>query len=726
MRSVGRTHAPHARVSAHPSNEHLPITAQHSVKPRWHLFPDELPNGKFRGFENREDKSMVRGAFVLGQNMTFRDAGLPTLREGYDPVGTELSNATRVGRAWIFETRNGDVYELKEYNGGLYYYLIGTSTDFALLKSGFTVNKEFGFANIGESSGEFHTHFCNGTDPWNEWNGAFALVLAVTATTIQKTGGGTFQGLPVPFYNSGTRSVVINGVTFTYTGGEGTDTLTGVTPDPTLNGVVAGQIIVQAPRLPNWRVFLPFNVAGGQFTVTETVTGGTSAATGIVIREAQDRTSIVISTLVGSFRAGETITGGTSGATAVLAGTIDNTYGPPLSSVICSHLSRIHCRNDAKKSSWHFSMLDDPYAWTIFPADTSGGRKDIDFGGPITAFGRLNQKLIAYKKRGVIGLSFDPSGTRFDVPKYTMLIQGDDKGTTIGAIGQRSTFSSPYGIVSISQDGKMILLEAISTNDQPLFKIISDPIQPIFNRGNHLDAAGECVDGVLWYAFKSDNVVTFNDTVLTGDLRRKTVDAYGNEIPLRWDVPYIGWQVKDWTAIPDGTGGAQVHWHSSLNSNTYKENEVDKVDNGGGFTANIRTWAESFGAPHIRKRADRAYVELLMRDNSVVNCTMLLDEEGFSQRISKTVKGTQIANRYGTKVYNPNGASVFGSQKIGSNGFVDNRQLFRFYFEIKPTIWFFNISVQFDVDQQNSDFELIRFAVHTVDYEAQTPKALST
>jgi hypothetical protein len=677
---------------------------------------------------------------VLGQNVRFRDSGLPNLREGYDPVGTEQSNATPVDSAWVFETRDGDIFEIKAYNGSLYYFLVGTSTEFALLKSGFTAGLRFGYANIGESSGLFHSMFCNGTDPWYEFNGAHAVVDSVTINTIKKTGGGTFSGLAVPFYSAGTRQVIINGILFTYTGGEGTDTLTGVTPDPSANGITPGMLMVQAPRAPSWRVFLPFGYAStassgslppvgnnppANWLVGETVTGGKSSATATVVRAAGDGTFIVVTPVSGTFVAGETVTGGTTGSKGQLAASIDTTVGPPLAQIISAHLSRIHCWSAVKKSVWAFSVLDDPYCWSVFAADTSGGRKDVEFGGPGTAFGRLNQTVLGYKKRGIMSLDFVQTGQRVDVPRYTPLIQSDDKGTTLGAIGQRSTFASPYGMISITADAKMILLRAISNNDQPDYSIISDPIQPVFNMADHSDASGFCVDGVLWYTFKASSASYANETVLTGDLRRRTVDAYGNVIPLRWDLPYIGWQVKDWTAIPASTGSANIHWHSSLNSNTYLVEPLSKEDDGGGFTANARTWSEFFEAAFQRKRADKAYIEILMRENSVVDATLLLDEEGTTDKIEKTMRGIDVNNRSGAQAFNPNGASVFGSQKIGSNGAIDDRKRYRYYFEFKTTQWFFNMALQLASTTENSDFELVRWCVHIVEYEPNTPKNLA-
>lgn len=49
-------------------------------------------------------------------------------------------------------------------------------------------------------------------------------------------------------FTAGTRKFTINGVEYTYTGGETTGTLTGVTPDPSAGGVVADDIALQSIR----------------------------------------------------------------------------------------------------------------------------------------------------------------------------------------------------------------------------------------------------------------------------------------------------------------------------------------------------------------------------------------------------------------------------------------------------------------------------------------------
>lgn len=47
------------------------------------------------------------------------------------------------------------------------------------------------------------------------------------------------------FTTTGVKNIIINGTTYTYTGGENTNTLTGVTPDPLVGGVVLDDIVIQ-------------------------------------------------------------------------------------------------------------------------------------------------------------------------------------------------------------------------------------------------------------------------------------------------------------------------------------------------------------------------------------------------------------------------------------------------------------------------------------------------
>lgn len=75
--------------------------------------------------------------------------------------------------------------------------------------------------------------------------------------------------------------------------------------------------------------FFWIDTATGNFTVGETVTGGTSGATGTVgITNTDNQDDIGLTGIVGSFRVGETITGGTSTETAIIRGGAFSAYVP--------------------------------------------------------------------------------------------------------------------------------------------------------------------------------------------------------------------------------------------------------------------------------------------------------------------------------------------------------------------------------------------------------------
>jgi hypothetical protein len=74
-----------------------------------------------------------------------------------------------------------------------------------------------------------------------------------------------------------------------------------------------------------------YSSISGNFTYLETVTGGTSGATGIFIAQSSSSGSgtMTLANVVGNFQSGETITGGTSGRTATTSSSLTGAYTTP-------------------------------------------------------------------------------------------------------------------------------------------------------------------------------------------------------------------------------------------------------------------------------------------------------------------------------------------------------------------------------------------------------------
>lgn len=788
---------------------------------KWFIYPDSLENERFRGFCNRENESQLRGAFVVGQNVTFGGTSLPALRKGYEVIGAEAADSTPVKRAHVFENRAGRQFELKVAGTTLYSWIVGVSTSWAALKTGLTANTEWGFANIGRTIDNCtHCLFSNGVDGFFKFNGAYATFDSASNAsgavgTVSFTKNGVPSGVSIASAGAGYVAgdvVVLQGGdyqcqvridTVTSVGGAATISINSLSPG---SGYAATTYQASGGHGGTLHGYTPLTITvtgvstsgGTGFTLGDvlTITGGggnaqltvTGVSAGVVTSVSITAPGSGYSTGSGVACTGGTGTGFTinvdavgngwikkqgtttwedegfytsgtntinvngteytvtgSGKSVFMVGVTPNPLtaghaaGDPIlqvpvvdlnltgvqGSVMMSHDSRLHVRQESKKSVWDYSMLDDPFNFIATPAsDGIGGAKDVEFGGPITAFGKLNKTVLCFKKRQIKMLDFIQVGSRVDSPRYQSLVPADDKGTTLGAMNQKSTFSTPLGQVFMTPDKRLALLSGVTANNEPQYVFLSDPCQPVFDQGVFDEASGICVDNVIYLAFKQDQDSATNDTVIRGDMTRQSIDSMGRVLPIRWDAPYIGWNVSDWTVIYDETTGENViHWHSSLNSSSYRLID-QKSDGGSGYTATIRTWNEHFGYPQHQKKLEECFVEIKMNENTEVLATILYDEDGFTGRTEVTLDADSATYKYGGTEYNPFGASPFGSVKMGSNMASDNPAVYRFNIEMNNNIYFFNVSLQLSVDGDGQDFELVRFGYKLTEVATETDRKL--
>lgn len=684
---------------------------------KWISFPESLPTQKFTGYQTRYDETQNRGAFLVGQNVKMTQAQTPTLRDGFELIGTNLADSYPVQRAWVFETREGAQFELKAYDTGVYYYLWGTSTDWALLKSGFTAALDFGYGNIGKSANTTAScFFSNGTDGVYEFNGAYATIASVTGSTITKTGSSTWAG--AGFYDADITASTIAFVA------SSPATITDSGSGFVTAGFKAGMTIAISGTVSNNVTRTIATVSAGTLTLTtgETLVGE-GAGSSFTIEQVR---TVIYQGTVYTYTGGEsttTLTGVTPDPTLqpIAAGGIvvqqpnkQNQLNTIQGSVMMAHDGRLHMRYDAKADVWQYSKLDDPFDFTTGSSDGDGGAKEIEFGGAILSFAKLNQTAQALKTRLIKNLNFNQVGSKVDSPQYTTLVSADDKGTSLGATNQKSTFSTPFGLVFITPDNRMVLLTGVTANNQPQYFFLSDPVAEVFSQGVHDTGAGICVDNRIYYSFKQNNQSTFNDVEIQGNMLRQTFDAQGRAIPIFWDTPNVGVNCNDYTAVYNSAVQKfQVHRHSSLNSNSFAiiDNKTDETNS---FTGIVRTWGEVFGAPDQQKLIDYVMVEIKMLQNSVVTATVLFDQNGASGQQSYTLSGADTGNMVQTALYNPFGASPYGEQRIGSNTQQQNLQRYIYWLELNPNQEFFSVALQLSTDTENSDFELIRFGYRLV------------
>jgi hypothetical protein len=199
---------------------------------------------QFLGYESRAEITNSDPAFLVqgSRNMLVDWQGSLVSRKGNTIQGATGSLGEGVRGSFTWRTSRGDVYVLRRHGTKLEVRLsetTGGSTTYtwhavasSLSDCGAEVISEF--ATVWDDTNKIDKlifpSFVKGI---TEWSGALIEVASVTTNTITKSGTRTFgsHGFPA------TGTISINGTTYTYTGGAGTTTLTGVTPDPT--GVVA-------------------------------------------------------------------------------------------------------------------------------------------------------------------------------------------------------------------------------------------------------------------------------------------------------------------------------------------------------------------------------------------------------------------------------------------------------------------------------------------------------
>lgn len=222
----------------------------------------DLINDFRGGYRSREDiTNLPVGILVAGsQNVVTNTANRLGVVKGYTLDGQANSDLSGIISSFDYFTSKGYERNLRSYidattgNAVLQYRYIDSSNIVTwrdlIGTSASETSASFNFTEFWDFTTEKLNLllFVNGTSYVFEWGGGITTIASVGANTLTKQGTTTWA--EEGFYLAETRQVVIGGVTYTYTGGEGTTTLTGVTPDPALAApaIAAGDICHQQYR----------------------------------------------------------------------------------------------------------------------------------------------------------------------------------------------------------------------------------------------------------------------------------------------------------------------------------------------------------------------------------------------------------------------------------------------------------------------------------------------
>lgn len=205
---------------------------------------------EYLGFRNREDKTnLPPGYLVVGsQNVLTTTSGRVSIRKGYELDGQASSALAPILSSFDWIRYLGDERNVRAgfltsagNDGKLQFRYVaegGEKIGAVTLTAGEVywvdllsslTSVKFNFTDYWDNSAFISKLlFVNGGSNIWEWSGGVTTFASATVNTITKNGTETWGELGF----TSTGSVVINGNTYTYAGGFGTTTLTGVAPDP--------------------------------------------------------------------------------------------------------------------------------------------------------------------------------------------------------------------------------------------------------------------------------------------------------------------------------------------------------------------------------------------------------------------------------------------------------------------------------------------------------------
>lgn len=170
-------------------------------------------------------------------------------RQGYSRLGAANSALTPIRKGLTWNSSTGLELPIRQYDDELEIYL-GT-VDGDVINAWKRITNSLSTTEILRGDLWWDTSenldlflYIMGDANIYEWGGGVAVASSITTNTIVKKGTSTFAQNRFYANRNMTLINVRTGVEYTYTGGAGTTTLTGVSPDPTGN-IAAGDVLIQ-------------------------------------------------------------------------------------------------------------------------------------------------------------------------------------------------------------------------------------------------------------------------------------------------------------------------------------------------------------------------------------------------------------------------------------------------------------------------------------------------
>lgn len=361
----------------------------------------------------------------------------------------------------------------------------------------------------------------------------------------------------------------------------------------------------------------------------------------------------------------------------------------------------------------YFSKYGDPMDYLTPGLVSASTDADADIfnlvegGGAVTGMAMDESSLYIFKRSIIYKVSL--TDTDYNV---TQLKPFDGKSQTTGLTAQGGVFSGGNGVFFITPDNQIMALERVENVDFPQIVPISEKISNTVDSLDFSTASGIVFQDTAYFSCRSSVDATFNDTVLVWNIRDKT-----------WDSPIVGWNVSNFT-VYGNSELENLYLADSISPNVFVfDDEI--LDNNYSIKSSWRSKQFDFGVPERMKNITNFYVEGYISQNTTLNISLLLDENGDTQTFSTDFAGTETDYLFDTESYNSFGLTPFGSERFGSQAVSTTLKKFRFYlnkdFRASP---FYNAQVEFASEGENYNWEVTNFGFYVREHTQPLKQSL--
>ncbi len=167
-------------------------------------------------------------------------------------------------------------------------------------------------------------------------------------------------------------------------------------------------------------------ITGAGFTKGETVTGGTSAATGVVLSTSNTLTDkhVILGTVTGTFQSGEVITGGTSSSTATTTSAV--VIVPGIVTVKTTVGSTYYVQNQ------DFTVDTNSGTLLITAASTISGSITVQYGCAAVTYTRITSLTNIGQEGKVRFVSDNPEGGQYELTAWRVRVKPSGDTALIG------------------------------------------------------------------------------------------------------------------------------------------------------------------------------------------------------------------------------------------------------------------------------------------------------